>query len=269
MTLNPHQYLEFLLFSIKGETRKYGAKRKKNLIGKLEQLEAELFELKGITDMAKKHTVQTGHTFTPEQEKEIVEALAAASAKSKEKETLEAHINQGAYVRTGQHWKCESEQGSKLFFQQEKWRGEQRYLGVLEIDAGKGDGSTKLIESQPEIEDEIHKFYKELYKKRPAATSRESIKNFMGEGFSEFFLSLHLLVALLLLSWLALHGEQGCGNGAIGLLLGEGMAGDVGSAATEGLVRQAERHLSLAGLVTIDVGSDRHVRSLTTGCGPD
>ena len=33
--------------------------------------------------------------------------------------------------------KCECEQGSKLFFQQEKWSGEQRYLGVPEVDAGK------------------------------------------------------------------------------------------------------------------------------------
>ena len=70
--------------------------------------------------------------------------------------------------------------GSKLFFQQEKWRGDQRYLGILEIDSGKGDGSTKLIESQPEIEAEIHRFYKELYKRRAADTSKEAIKEFMG-----------------------------------------------------------------------------------------
>ena len=76
--------------------------------------------------------------------------------------------------------------GSKLFFQQEKWRGDQRYLGILEIDSGKGDGSTKLIESQPEIEAEIHRFYKELYKHRAADTSKEDIKEFMGEGYAEF-----------------------------------------------------------------------------------
>ena len=186
MALNPHQFLEFLMFSIKGETRKYGAKRKQNLIGKIEQLEAELLELKKTTDIASKFTVQTGHSFNSLEEREIAEALEQANAKRKEKEALEAHINQGAYVRTGQHWKCESEQGSKLFFQQEKWRGEQRYLGVLEVDSGKGDGSTKLIESQPEIEEEIHKFYKELYRKRPAATSREDIKKFMGGGYENF-----------------------------------------------------------------------------------
>ena len=120
------------------------------------------------------------------EEKQIAEALVQANAKRKEKEKLEAHINQGAYIRTGQHWKCESEQGSKLFFQQEKWRGDQRYLGILEVDTGKDDGSTKLIESQPEIEAEIHRFYKELYKHRQAETSREDIREFMGEGYAHF-----------------------------------------------------------------------------------
>ena len=67
-----------------------------------------------------------------------------------------------------------------------KWRGDQRYLGILEIDTGKGGGSTKLIESQPEIEAEIHRFYKELNKHRTAETSREDIKEFMGEGYAHF-----------------------------------------------------------------------------------
>ena len=186
MTLNPHQFLEFLMFTIKGETRKYGATRKKNLVSRVEQLEAELLKLKTTIDEANMHTVRTGHNYSPEEEAKIVEALAQANSKRKEKEKLQSHINQGAYIRTGQHWKCESEAGSRLFFQQEKWRGDQRYIGILEVDAGKGDGSTKLIESQPEIEDEIHRFYKELYKKRPTDSSEEDLKNVMGEGYEEF-----------------------------------------------------------------------------------
>ena len=186
MTLNPHQFLEFLLFTIKGETRKYGANRKKNLVSRVEQLEADLLKLKTTIDEANMYTVQTGHNYTPEQEAKIVEALAQANTKRKELEKLQSHINQGAYVRTGQHWKCESEAGSKLFFQQEKWRGDQRYIGILEVDAGKGDGSTKLIESQPEIEDEIHRFYNELYKKRPTESSEEDLKRVMGEGYEDF-----------------------------------------------------------------------------------
>ena len=186
MTLNPHQFLEFLLFTIKGETRKYGAKRKQNLVSRVEQLEDELLKLKTIIDEANMHTVQTGHSYTPEEESRVIEALANTNSKRKEIEKLQAHINQGAYVRTGQHWKCESEAGTKLFFQQEKWRGDQRYIGILEVDAGKEDGSTKLIESQPEIEEEIHRFYKELYKKRPTESSTENLKNVMGEGYSDF-----------------------------------------------------------------------------------
>ena len=65
MTLNPHQFLEFLLFTIKGETRKYGANRKKNLVSRVEQLEADLLKLKTTIDEANMYTVQTGHNYTP------------------------------------------------------------------------------------------------------------------------------------------------------------------------------------------------------------
>ena len=186
MSLNPHQFLEFLMYRIQCATRKYGAKRKKGLIERVEQLEEELMELKKITDEAAKFNAQTGHDFSPEKENEIIEALEKANEKRREKEQLHSHINQGAYIRTGQHWKCESEAGSKLFFQQEKWRGEQRYIGILEVDSGKEDGSTKLIESQPEIEKEIHRFYKELYTKRATKSTRDDMKSFMGEGYDSF-----------------------------------------------------------------------------------
>ena len=186
MTLNPHQFLEFLLFSIKGVTRKYGAKRKQSLVSRVEQLEADLHELTGIIDAANKATVRERCNYKPEEEQAVVEAIIQAGAKQKEKERLQDHINHGAYVRTGQHWKCESEAGSKLFFQQERWRGDQRYIGVLEVDAGKEDGSIKLIESQPEIEKEVHRFYKDLYKERPTKSSKEDIKKYMGEGYESF-----------------------------------------------------------------------------------
>ena len=100
MSLNPHQYLEFLLFSIKGATRKYGAKRKQTLHSRVHQLEAELLELKNLTDKAGQFNVNTGQGYTPAEEQEIAEAHEKANAKRQEKERLEAHINQGAYIRT-------------------------------------------------------------------------------------------------------------------------------------------------------------------------
>ena len=41
-----------------------------------------------------------GQGYTPAEEQEIAEAHEKANAKRQEKERLEAHINQGAYIRT-------------------------------------------------------------------------------------------------------------------------------------------------------------------------
>jgi len=69
------------MFKIQCVTRNYGAKRKKGLIERVEQLEEELMELKKITDEAAKYDAVTGHNFTPEEEKEIIEALDKANEK--------------------------------------------------------------------------------------------------------------------------------------------------------------------------------------------
>ena len=78
---------------------------------------------------------------------------------------IDTHLNEGAYIRCGASWKCESEAPSKIFFQQEKWKGQQRFMGILEVD-GDEPNTTRLITNQPEIENEIRKFYSNLYKKR-------------------------------------------------------------------------------------------------------
>ena len=85
MSLNPHQFLEFLMYRIQCATRKYGAKRKKGLIERVEQLEEELMELKKTTDEAAKFNAQTGHDFSPEKEIEIIEALEKANEKGEKK----------------------------------------------------------------------------------------------------------------------------------------------------------------------------------------
>ena len=98
---------------------------------------------------------------------------------------IDQHLNEGAYIRTGYHWKCESEASTKLFLQQEKWRGTQRYIGILEIDEGV-DQPPRVLRNQPEIETEIRNFYSQLYAPRDTMSSRNDIRNFMGEGFQKF-----------------------------------------------------------------------------------
>ena len=97
---------------------------------------------------------------------------------------IDNHLNEGAYIRTGFHWKCESEASSKLFLQQEKWRGTQRYIGILEVDDGP-DNPPRIVRNQPEIEREIRDFYEQLYAPRETKSEKDDLRQFMGEGFQE------------------------------------------------------------------------------------
>ena len=104
----------------------------------------------------------------------------------KEIKDLETHINEGAYLRCGAKWKCESEAPSKVFFQCEKWRGQQRFIGVIEVD-GEIPGTTRQITNQPEIEAEVRTFYENLYRERPTNSTEADIKGFMGDTAYEQF----------------------------------------------------------------------------------
>ena len=69
----------------------------------------------------------------------------------------------------------------------EKWRGAQRHLGIVEVDSEDPRSPPKVLLHQPEIEAEIHKFYKELYRTRPTECTDESLREFMSaSGYDEF-----------------------------------------------------------------------------------
>ena len=104
----------------------------------------------------------------------------------KEISDIDNHINEGAYIRCGQAWKCESEAPSKIFLQQEKWRGQQRFMGIVEVE-GDEPGTTRLITNQPEIENQINEFYKNLYSKRKTKSEDSDLQGFMGNvGYNSF-----------------------------------------------------------------------------------
>ena len=99
---------------------------------------------------------------------------------------IDTHLCEGAYIRCGAKWKCESEAPTKVFFQQEKWRGQQRFMGILEVD-GDEPGSTRQVINQPEIETEIRSFYENLYSERPSTSSDSDLQGFMGDiGYNKF-----------------------------------------------------------------------------------
>ena len=178
LSINPHQFLEFLLFSIKGLSRRYGQNRKTNLTRRKETAEEKLrLETKVHDNLMLKIRTEPPSGDT---EEALIICKSNLLVLQKEIRDLETHIHEGAYLRCGAKWKCESEAPSKVFFQCEKWRGQQRYIGIVEVDS-EIPGTTRQITSQPEIEATVRAFYENLYRERPTNSSEADIKGFMGD----------------------------------------------------------------------------------------
>ena len=184
LSINPHQFIEFLLFSIKGVARKYGQARKTNLIRRKETAEEKLLKETKVHDvLLKKIRSEPPSGGT---EEAYFTAQTNLTVLQKEIKDIETHLCEGAYIRCGAKWKCESEAPSRVFFQCEKWKGQQRFMGIIEVD-GETPGTTRQIINQPEIETEIRRFYENLYRERPTNTSDADIHGFMGDAaYKEF-----------------------------------------------------------------------------------
>ena len=183
MTLNPHQLLEFLLFSIKGVARRYGQEKKTDLMESKGAAEAKLMEKTRRHDalLEKYRAGQVAQTADA-----LMNIKTEIKLIQKKLQDIDTHLNEGAYIRCGTAWKCESESPSKIFFQQEKWSGQQRFMGILEVE-GDEPGTTRLVTNQPEIEDSIKNFYAELYKKRETSSTDNDLRQFMGDvGYNQF-----------------------------------------------------------------------------------
>ena len=183
LNINPHQFLEYTLFSIKGVARRHGQVKKSTLLK--QKYEAEERLENAVRREKEYEALRAAGDFSRELEVKMVEVLQNLSTLQARVANIDQHLNEGAYIRTGYHWKCESEASTKLFLQQEKWRGTQRYIGILEIDEGV-DQPPRVLRNQPEIETEIRNFYSQLYAPRDTLSSRNDIRNFMGEGFQKF-----------------------------------------------------------------------------------
>ena len=184
LTINPHQFLEFLLFSIKGVARKHGKEKKANLLTRKERSEDQLRKESKVHDALLKRI--RSDPPNGDTEEAFFISKNKISVLQKELFDIDTHINEGAYIRCGAKWKCESEAPSRVFFQCEKWKGQQRYMGIIEVD-GDEPGTTRQVINQPEIESEIRTFYANLYKERPTTNTDTDLRGFMGDiGYNEF-----------------------------------------------------------------------------------
>ena len=59
-------------------------------------------------------------------------------------------------------------------------------MGIVEVE-GDEPGTTRLITNQPEIENQINEFYKNLYSKRETKSEDSDLQGFMGNvGYNSF-----------------------------------------------------------------------------------
>ena len=180
LQVNPHAFLECLLESIKSIARKHGREKKASLMKKKEGLE---LRIKAALDMERELNLRAERGELEESLmidglllKGMVETLQG------ELKIINDHLNEGAYLRTGYNWKCESEAPTKIFLKQEQWRGQQRYIGILELEEGQ-NRPPRVIRTQPEVEEHISDFYTDLFRERATESSKDDIKNYLGEGF--------------------------------------------------------------------------------------
>ena len=182
LSINPHQFLEYLLFSIKGVARRHGQQKKASLITRKERTE-ELIRRETKVHDALLSQVRAGQKTA---EPAFIKVKRDLEVMQKELNDIDTHLCEGAYIRSGANWKCESEAPTKIFLQLEKWSGQQRFIGIVEVE-GDEPGTTRQIIHQPEIENEIRSFYENLYKARPTESSDSDLKGFMGdEGYQRF-----------------------------------------------------------------------------------
>ena len=182
LSINPHQFLEYLLFSIKGVARRHGQQKKASLITRKERTE-ELIRRETKVHDALLSQVRAGKKTA---EPAFIKVKRDLEVMQKELNDIDTHLCEGAYIRSGANWKCESEAPTKIFLQLEKWSGQQRFIGIVEVE-GDEPGTTRQIIHQPEIENEIRSFYENLYKARPTESSDSDLKGFMGdEGYQRF-----------------------------------------------------------------------------------
>ena len=162
ININPELFLDTLLMEIRGATIKYSSKKKRDNKA-TEQLlmhEIEILETQS----------QTTHVND-----ELV--FSELEAKKEALENLIKHEAEGAFVRSRIKYKLDGEKPSKMFCSLEKHNGTQRYVPQLFVK--NIDGEEVLVNEQGKVENEIRRFYKDLFKKQDYPNSKE-IQDFLG-----------------------------------------------------------------------------------------
>ena len=164
LTINPQLFLECLLLEIRGKTISYCAWQKKQRYG-AQNLALHRLELAEVNSDREPDNIELSRQLDRAKE-EVAEHTMVAAA--------------GAQCRSRVKWQVEGEKPSRYFCNLEKYNALQKYIPQLKIKE-MPNGNEKTVSQQQEVENEIYKFYKNLYRSQESNLKISTIDQFLGQ----------------------------------------------------------------------------------------
>ena len=160
-TINPQLFFECVLLEIRGKTIGYCAWKKKSKNG-AQNLALHRLELAEINSDKQPNS------------DDLKRQLDLAREEVEEFTRKEA---EGMQCRARVQWQVEGEKPSKFFCNLEKYNAIQKYIPQLKMKNEKG--SERTVTDQKEIDQEIYKFYQNLYRSQESQLKTLTIEEFL------------------------------------------------------------------------------------------
>ena len=164
LKINPELFLETLMMKIRGDTIRYSAKKKGDRMS---------------TELSLKHDIEILEYSLQQSSIANPNIQAELDTKKASIEELYNYQTLGAYIRSRAAYKVEGERPTRTFCALEKYNGTQKYVPQL-IVTDEDDGE-KLITEQKYVENEIQRYYKDLFSNKDDLIDIESVSDFLGQ----------------------------------------------------------------------------------------
>ena len=163
LKINPELFLDTLLMEIRRDSILFSAEKKRNRLAEEQIL---------INDIEILET-QAQNSIDP-----VNITSAELDRKRQALEKIYNYQAQGAYIRSRAAYKMDGERPTKMFCALEKYNGVQKYVPQLFVNDE--NDQEILISDQQGVENEIFRFYNQLYENRDSQLEFQTIEQFMG-----------------------------------------------------------------------------------------
>ena len=165
LKINPELFLDCLMMEIRRVTIIYSAKKKRERIAEEQLLNHDIEILE--------NRLQENQIANDNIEVELEEKKAAL-------ENIYNYEARGAFIRSRATYKIDGERPTRLFCALEKYNGTQKYVPQLIMT--EEDGTENVIHEQKAVEEEICRFYQDLYSCKDHHLEIDSVSEFLGHA---------------------------------------------------------------------------------------